>query len=336
LSGVNAVTNTSFVNQSFTLFATNNLELSGPMILSNLVNITSLGTSSVKFSGPISGDFGFNKLGTNVLVLSGANTYAGATALGGGTLLVNNISGSGTGTNTVTVNTDSILGGTGTIAGPVAITGGSVGAGSSGAGVLTLGNGLDLSGGTDLWELAANKDSSNGLAGVDFDVISLTAGDLVLGPSSVLSLGFIGTTTTPRFSNPFWQSNHAWKIISLSGTASNSGTSNFGSIAGTNGFASGNFSTSVDGGGNIILNYVAGPVPPAPVVDRNLGGAGTTNVTISFSAVNGVTYEVQYKNNLTDPNWTVLGAVTATGSTASIVDNTDPAPTRRFYRVVIQ
>ena len=57
-----------------------------------------------------------NEAGT--LTLSGANSY-GNTTVNGGTLLVDNTSGSGTGQGNVTVNNGATLGGTGSISGSV-------------------------------------------------------------------------------------------------------------------------------------------------------------------------------------------------------------------------
>ena len=195
---------------------------------------------------------------------------------------------------------------------------------------------LDLSaGGTNIWELAAEKDNNTGTAGTDFDQLSLTAGNLALGSSSTLLIQFIGSATVPSSTNAFWQTNHTWKIISLSGPATNSGNSNFSAIAGTNDISSGTFSTSVDGSGSIILSYVGVAPPPQPVIEPTITGAGTTNATIRWSAVNGVTYQVQYKDDLNDATWSVLGSpVTATGSTASITDTTNPpAGDCYFYAV---
>jgi hypothetical protein len=129
--------------------------------------------------------------------------------------------------------------------------------------------------------------------------------------------------------------NHTWTVIALSGGAANPGASNFGSITGTNGFDAGTFSTTVDGSGNVFLNFVSSTAP-RPVIESYIAGAGTTNATIKWSSVNGVNYEVQYKNALSNGPWNSLGIVTASGSTAQINDTNTPVAPMRFYRVVVQ
>ncbi len=80
---------------------------------------------TVTFSGVISvasGDtWAILKDGSGTVALSGANTYNGGTTVSAGTLLVNNTSGSGTGTGAVTVAASARLGGTGTISGAVTL-----------------------------------------------------------------------------------------------------------------------------------------------------------------------------------------------------------------------
>ena len=73
------------------------------------------------------------KVGTGILMLTGANTYTGGTTIEGGKLVVNNRSGSATGTGAVQVNAG-VLAGRGTIAGAVI-----VGTGSGGGAALAPG-----------------------------------------------------------------------------------------------------------------------------------------------------------------------------------------------------
>ena len=87
------------------------------------------GNSNTTFSGSIQdGSHGsggsLSKLGTGTLILSGANTYTGATSISAGALLAGNTSDSATGTGNVAVN-GGILGGAGTIAGAVTVGTGS-------------------------------------------------------------------------------------------------------------------------------------------------------------------------------------------------------------------
>ena len=70
----------------------------------------------------------FTKIGKGTLILSGANTYTGGTTLTAGALVINNMTGLGTGDGAVQVN-QGILAGSGTIGGAVTVgTGGGAGA----------------------------------------------------------------------------------------------------------------------------------------------------------------------------------------------------------------
>jgi hypothetical protein len=58
--------------------------------------------------------------------------------------------------------------------------------------------------------------------------------------------------------------------------------------------------------------------------------------TITWSAIEGQSYRLQYKSDLDDTNWNdILPDVTASGSTASIGDPLDSVP-RRYYRVLVR
>ena len=98
------------------------------------------------------------KVGTGTFTLSGASTCTGTITVNGGTLLVNNTTGSGTGTNnTVVVNNGGTLGGTGFITSIVTVNGGgALSPGSNAVGTLTLRSNLTLNAGAILnFELGA-------------------------------------------------------------------------------------------------------------------------------------------------------------------------------------
>ena len=93
-------------------------------------NDLSVGTNDLStiFSGIVQDSGSLTKLGAGTLKLTGANTYTGGTTVDGGRLVVNNVTGSGTGTGVVQVNAGA-LSGSGTITGSVTVgTGGGPGA----------------------------------------------------------------------------------------------------------------------------------------------------------------------------------------------------------------
>jgi autotransporter-associated beta strand protein len=149
---------------------------------SNNLSTTFVGViSSGSESGPIA------KIGTGRLTLGGANLYTGGTIVDQGTLLVDNTSGSGTGTGDVTVNTGT-LGGSGIIAGAVTVgTGGELasiapGARGNNTGLLTI-QGAVTFGSLGTYEFQLDSDSltadtlsANGVAidsGARFDARDL-------------------------------------------------------------------------------------------------------------------------------------------------------------------
>jgi autotransporter-associated beta strand protein len=88
------------------------------------------------------------KAGTGTLVLTGTNAYSGGTTISLGTLLVNNMAGSGTGSGSVTVASGATLGGNGIISGAVTVNSGGVFAPGNPLGTLTISNNLLLSAGS--------------------------------------------------------------------------------------------------------------------------------------------------------------------------------------------
>ena len=322
-------------------FAAGGFNFTSPVTIINNTNGTSFtrlnffntnGTDQT-FSGVISGNGSVRRSASTGTggrtILTAANTYSGLTTINDGILVVNNTSGSGTGSGDIVLASSGTLAGTGTVAGAVSGTG-SVSPGAS-AGMFTIGNGLNLStGGTNIWELAANTTSG---AGTSFDRLVLTNGNLVLGGSSRVLVKFIGTATFPDSTNAFWQQTNTWKIIDLTGPAANPGLTIFSGVDGAAGNNAGSFSTSADATG-IYLTFTPGVQAPPPLIDSNIVGAGTTNAQLSWSSVAGATYKVQYKTNINQIGWLDLTNLAATGTTTTILDNTSPVPAERYYRVI--
>jgi Tol biopolymer transport system component len=65
-----------------------------------------------------------------------------------------------------------------------------------------------------------------------------------------------------------------------------------------------------------------------------LASTGADAVTVLWSSVPGRTYDVQYKDTLTEDWSTLYSRVAATSATRSVVDNVLPRPLQRFYRVL--
>jgi Tol biopolymer transport system component len=79
--------------------------------------------------------------------------------------------------------------------------------------------------------------------------------------------------------------------------------------------------------------YAAGMIPIF-YVQVVPGGSPNQNPTLIWPVLAGKAYQVQFKNNLTDPAWQTLpGTVTILGSTGYFTDST-PVTGQRFYRIV--
>ena len=114
-------------------------------------------SGDIAIGGVISGSRGIAKTGTGKLLLSGTNTFTGATNISAGTLLANNTSGSATGSGAVNVGVNGSLGGTGSI-------------GPTGSGNITV-NGM----------IAPGTDSTPGSLTIN---LSSTTGSLIMNSGS--------------------------------------------------------------------------------------------------------------------------------------------------------
>jgi len=64
--------------------------------------------------------------------------------------------------------------------------------------------------------------------------------------------------------------------------------------------------------------------------------AATNGITLAWTAIPGLTYRLQFKNDLGDPIWTDLpgGDVTATNSLIFTIDYAAATNGARFYRLI--
>jgi autotransporter-associated beta strand protein len=302
---------------------------------SNSVQLDFYNTNGVQtFSGVISGNGKLRRgsLSSGIeatTILTGSNSYSGGTTINQGKLMVNNISGSGTGSGEVVVNSGGTIGGNGTIFGAVSCAG-MITPGSE-VGALTIGGGLDLSGGGVYeWELA---DFSTAESQNHFDQILLTGGNLVLDGTANLTLRFVGSASEPDSSNTFWKEVHTWKIIGLSDSATNIGFTRFATISNSV-FGAGTFTNLVDVTGNIWLKFIPTGANAQPTILPLLADNGVKRLALSWDAVIGQSYEVQVADDLYPPNWIPLQTLTAETNVVSFTNLTD-VPFQRFYRVVI-
>jgi autotransporter-associated beta strand protein len=104
--------------------------------------VTVNGTKNYTFSGTgyLSGSYGLTNNGTGTLTLNTANNFVGPVDVNAGTLLVNGALGN----TVVTVNSGATFGGSGTVLGPVTVSGGNFAPGGASIGTLAISNALVL------------------------------------------------------------------------------------------------------------------------------------------------------------------------------------------------
>jgi fibronectin-binding autotransporter adhesin len=104
--------------------ATHTVDLQNPLDLGAATRTVQVDDGTAAIDGKLSGNLtngNLTKTGLGTLALTGANTYAGATAVNAGTLLVN---GNNSGSGTITAASGATLGGTGSIGGAATFSSG--------------------------------------------------------------------------------------------------------------------------------------------------------------------------------------------------------------------
>lgn len=174
--------------------------------------------------------------GTTALIRAAGNSYDGTTTVQSGTLLLNNTSGSATGTGALTVNSGATLGGTGTVTGAITLQNGATFTpGDGGIGTFT--------GSALTW---------NGGAGLTFELGSGTTSDR-LNLSGAFTKG-TGSVFAFNFQDAGWQTGSTYTLLNF---GSNSGFT-LGDFSFTNGGLTGNFALSAS---NLQFSVASVPEP---------------------------------------------------------------------------
>ena len=197
-----------------------------------------------EIAAAIAGSSGLHKTGAGALVLSGSNTFSGATDISAGLLAVN---GSIAGAANVAAN--AILGGSGSVGGLVSVAAGGILAPGNSPGTLALSGGLSLDPASILqFELNAT-DTTIG-SGIN-DLVDVT-GNLTLG--GTLDVTGIGDFTTALNTN-------VWRLFNYTG-GSFTGSLTLGSMPDLGGGRTFAIDTATAG----EVNLVVVPEPGAVVI----------------------------------------------------------------------
>lgn len=272
------------------------------LTLNNSANYTFSGFLGATSGGSNPGDnLSLVKSGSGTFTLAKANgnTYANGTTINGGTLLVNNTTGSGTGTGDVAVNSGGTLGGTGSIAGNVAVNaGGSLAPGAS-IGTLTVGGTLTLD------ALSTNTFEVDG---------SIPTNDVVVLGSTVAYGGVLKIVPTGSFTN-----GQMFTVFSGVGATA---PSNFASIVSTGG-------TTFSFTNGILTVVSAGPVTPPPTLLTN----SVSGSTLSLSWPSGQGWRLQQQTNALSVGLRTNWADVTPGSASSTNITVDKTRPTTFYRL---
>jgi autotransporter-associated beta strand protein len=143
-------------------------------------------SGDLAYSGIVSGSGAVVKQGAGTLILSGNNTYSGATTVAAGSLLING----SLANSAVSVGRCGTLGGSGSIGELVTVQSGGVLSPGNSPGLLSV-SALDLlAGSTSLMQIDGDGSGGAGTAGTDYDSLAIsTSGGLSYGGSLELEFG---------------------------------------------------------------------------------------------------------------------------------------------------
>jgi len=196
------------------------LVTTGTVILSSTRGILLSGTGgeinvagvSTTYGGIIAGT-GLRKSGTGILLLTGANSYTGATQVTAGTLVINGDQSTATGA--VTIDLGATLSGNGTVGGATTISG-THNPGNS-PGLQTFVSNLTYdSTAVFKFELTGNTNAPLD-KGTYYDAVNV-GGDLTITSGAKMDLVLNGPGSTTNYADTFWTTNRSWSIFGVSGS----------------------------------------------------------------------------------------------------------------------
>ena len=163
---------------------------------SGTLTATTYGLSGGTVNAQLGGTAPITKNTPGTVTITSGSTYAGNTTISAGTILVNNTSGSATGTGEVTVTGSGTLGGSGIISGNItASSGGTVSPGDS-PGKLIAGGGDFSAGGNLLIQVGGYNAPVSPYTDPDaYDRLDLGNGTLTVGGTSTLTVDLAGLST---------------------------------------------------------------------------------------------------------------------------------------------
>ena len=272
----------------------------GAVTLGSATLTTGNDNTSTIFSGTISGTGGLTKVGSGMLLLAGANTYAGPTNVNAGILDVN-----GSLVSTVFVNAGGTLMGNGMISG-LNVSGGGIVAPGNSIGTLNVAGNLSFAPGS-IYQVEANaagqsdKIVAGGTATLSGGSVQVLAQNgsyarqtryTILTASSGVSGTFAGVTSNFAFLTPSlsYDANNVFLTLFQSAFAAGAQTPNQYAVGTTldraNASATGDFSTVLDA--LSVLSNTQGPAALNAISGQPWADFGTMNVQSGALFMNAV------------------------------------------------
>jgi autotransporter-associated beta strand protein len=291
--------------------------------------------AGVLSQGPLAGThiLSLTKTGSGTQVLSGPNSYSGATTVNAGTLVVDGFTGSGA----VTVQTNATLAGLGTVGGPLTVqSGGTVAPGGSVVGTLTTGD-ETWNPGTTIACKIASADPANSAARDYLSINGTLFLDALTNGTATIKLVSMASSNTPGLVPDFnAASNYTWTVgIATSGVSASLNLANV--VLDTSSFSNphgGAFSLVPDlVNYTVSVQYTAATTVTPPTLSA-FGPLTGSSFPLRFSGPDGQTYKILSTTNIALPltSWSILGSGTFSGSPVTFTD-TSATNAQRFYRI---